>query len=536
MGLAVIPAAPADARRMEQRSDVANYLEARLAEASNAPEVAARLYAETLTNLPDNSLIAGKTYRQAIASGDFPTALRAVRAIGRNGMVDPEMPLLLFADAVAKGDRGEANRSLDQLKLLGNLAFMEPLLRSWVDSSIAPPGEADALGQFYARERDILQAMVARNEAAALQQLSTLDDDGQGRLSPLRILLARYLVERGKGDDARKLLEQPANSAEKTLLDGISAGRKVGERIDQRGAIGFLLARVGADVSAQNANFLGLVFAQCAKYLAPNNDYAVLTLARSYARNESDQLALAQFAAIPRISAYHRTALNSQVGIYSKSEKYADAIALLARDRADGGGVAEDFALLGQILQSSGDPAAAAEQFQTALALVKRDGDPRNEAAYWLLLGGAQEQAGQWPEALTALREADRLQPNSAVILNYLGYAQLERRENISDAVAAITRAHKLDPTSAAITDSLGWANFLIGNHGEAAQLLEAALQGQPDDPTINEHLGDTYWALGRLYEARYAWQAAVLFADDKNKARLEKKIDLGLTPELQSP
>jgi len=61
-------------------------------------------------------------------------------------------------------------------------------------------------------------------------------------------------------------------------------------------------------------------------------------------------------------------------------------------------------------------------------------------------------------------------------------------------------------------------------------------LAGQPQDPTINEHLGDAYWTVGRKYEARYAWKTAILFADDEDTNRLATKIDLGLTPELISP
>ena len=65
---------------------------------------------------------------------------------------------------------------------------------------------------------------------------------------------------------------------------------------------------------------------------------------------------------------------------------------------------------------------------------------------------------------------------------------------------------------------------------------LETALEGEPKDPTINEHLGDAYWTVGRLYEARYAWKSAELFAEEQDRQRLAKKIDLGLRPDLVSP
>ena len=44
----------------------------------------------------------------------------------------------------------------------------------------------------------------------------------------------------------------------------------------------------------------------------------------------------------------------------------------------------------------------------------------------------------------------------------------------------------------------------------------------------MNEHLGDAYWAAGRRYEARYAWAAALVYADDKDAARIHGKIETG--------
>ena len=120
--------------------------------------------------------------------------------------------------------------------------------------------------------------------------------------------------------------------------------------------------------------------------------------------------------------------------------------------------------------------------------------------------------------------------------MNYLGYAQLERRENQQAAIAAIKQAHELRSDSPAITDSLGWAYFITGEHDRAVTYLENALEGEPQDPTINEHLGDAYWTVGRLYEARYAWKSAKLFAEGEDLQRLTSKIDLGLRPGLLSP
>jgi Flp pilus assembly protein TadD len=146
------------------------------------------------------------------------------------------------------------------------------------------------------------------------------------------------------------------------------------------------------------------------------------------------------------------------------------------------------------------------------------------------------DEAGDWPQARAALLEAHRIAPDEPLVLNYLGYAQLERRENIGEAEKLIQEASRLQPESPQITDSLGWAHYLQGNVLKAIELLERAVQGEPTDPAINEHLGDAYYSAGRRYEARYAWTAALHTAEEADTPRLRAKIEGGLRPELASP
>jgi Flp pilus assembly protein TadD len=86
-----------------------------------------------------------------------------------------------------------------------------------------------------------------------------------------------------------------------------------------------------------------------------------------------------------------------------------------------------------------------------------------------------------------------------------------------------------LKPGDPQITDSLGWAYYRRGDLAKALPLLERAAKADPGDPRINEHLGDAYWRSGRRYEARYAWRAAAIYADDDAIRRLEGKIANGL-------
>src|SRR3546814_661180 len=124
---------------------------------------------------------------------------------------------------------------------------------------------------------------------------------------------------------------------------------------------------------------------------------------------------------------------------------------------------------------------------------------------------------GDWGRAEPDLRKAMELAPDQAVVLNYLGYALLDRNLNLDEAQRLIEKASALRPRDGAITDSLAWVYFQRGDFLRAIALLEQAVQVAPAEPTINEHLGDAYWRIGRKYEARYSWRAAI----DRKSTRL---------------
>jgi Flp pilus assembly protein TadD len=196
----------------------------------------------------------------------------------------------------------------------------------------------------------------------------------------------------------------------------------------------------------------------------------------------------------------------------------------------------EVWTTLADLETQTGAYREAAAALDKAVALAAGGETNRPEWALQVMRGNALLQAGDWPAARQALQRANALAPNQPVVLNFLGYSQLERRENMVEATKLIERASALQPDDAAITDSLGWAYYIRGELPKAIPLLEKAAQGQPTDTAINEHLGDAYYAAGRRFHARYAWRAALLTADGKAADRLRAKIDLGLSPALAAP
>jgi Flp pilus assembly protein TadD len=282
---------------------------------------------------------------------------------------------------------------------------------------------------------------------------------------------------------------------------------------------------------------VALSFSRISTFLDPGSSEAwLLTAELLDARHETDQ-ALAALTHIGADDPFADNAAVRRIAILGDAGRKDEALALARAETAKDPQSLEAWLRLGDALLQSERYAEAGDAYARVLAL-NGDGARTGHARWTILLleGNALTQAGKWPEAKAALEEAYRLAPHEAVVLNYLGYSQLERRQNIPEAEKLIREASTLQPDDSAITDSLGWALYVKGDLPQAIGLLEKAAQGQPADASINEHLGDAYYAAGRHYEARYAWRAALLYADDKAQARIKAKLDAGLRPDLSAP
>ena len=128
------------------------------------------------------------------------------------------------------------------------------------------------------------------------------------------------------------------------------------------------------------------------------------------------------------------------------------------------------------------------------------------------------------------------LAPDQPLLLNYLGYAKLQHGEDVDSAEAMIRKANELAPDDASIIDSLGWAEFKRGKIGEAIDTLQRAAEKDPNQAEIQEHLGDALFRSGRRFEARFAWSAALVTAEDKIAERVKAKLASGLTAANAAP
>jgi tetratricopeptide (TPR) repeat protein len=89
--------------------------------------------------------------------------------------------------------------------------------------------------------------------------------------------------------------------------------------------------------------------------------------------------------------------------------------------------------------------------------------------------------------------------------MNYLGYSYAERGIKLGEAYNLIQRALEIDPENAAYIDSLGWVYYRMGKYREAYKELKRA-SFLLYDPIIYEHVGDASYMLKKYDEAYLYW------------------------------
>lgn len=99
--------------------------------------------------------------------------------------------------------------------------------------------------------------------------------------------------------------------------------------------------------------------------------------------------------------------------------------------------------------------------------------------------------------------------PNHADALNALGYTLADQTDRYQEALSYIKRAFELKPESAAILDSMGWVQYRMGNKQEALRYLWRAMELTPDSE-IAAHLGEVLWEQGEHKRARKVWEDAL--------------------------
>jgi tetratricopeptide (TPR) repeat protein len=504
---------------------------------------AAQLLAALAQSDPAQTEVAKKALAEAIGAGRMDLALNLARTIAPANL-STEARLLLAAQEIR---RGKPDRALPWLAVsgsTGDLGFLAPLINAWTAAerntdqalSILDQVPATSLLSPLAPEQRAFILIKGRRTAEAETLARQAVGSAGGREQRLRLAFADAFLAAGDRPRALMIIEG-MGAGEIAARQRIMAGRNSGQAVDTLPeAFGEVLTAFSADLARlqRSAPPVGLV--QIAHYVNPQNSSTTALLALLLAGQDRTEEALALLRSVPANDPAIAQVRDVQIRILTDAKRLNEAYQVAAAAAGAPGADATDFSRFGDVLQSMKRHNEAADAYGRAIALAQSQ---KLKSELWtmlLLRASALEDADRWPEARAALQQALSIAPDQPLLLNFMGYGQLERGENLDSAEAMIRKASELAPDDASITDSLGWAEFKRGKVEEAIATLQKAAEKDPDQAEIQEHLGDALYKSGQRLEARFAWNAALVTAEDEIAARVKAKLSSGLTPANAAP
>jgi tetratricopeptide (TPR) repeat protein len=518
------------------------YLAAKFAASAGDVKGAAAFYAETLKEDPNNRDLLVRTFMFAAESGDIEQAIAlADRVIA----ADPEnrpARLIRQAGAFMKKDYIAVAKDADPSSQGAFTLLTNNVVSAW---AIAGSGEIDGAlamldGLITQRGVDGLRLMhkalildyAGRDQDADATYREALSIMGMGpRISDA---YGRFLARKGRSEEAktlysRVLMENPGHPVAVQSIRDIDAKRSFQPLVGTPAeGVAEALFGIAASLNDRRSSEVAILYLNITLYLRPNFDLARVLLASHYERMQNFEMANSFYARIPQSSPYYAMTLIQAAINDGRMDRHEAGVtklkALVDRGTAD----PDAWTALGDLLRASDRFAEAVPAYDKAIAGLKDD-DRRLVQIYYAR-GVSLERSNRWDEAERDFRQALRMNPERADVLNYLGYSFVDKGINLQEAVTMLEKARALRPLDGMIADSVGWAYYKLGRYQEAARTLEEAVQLAPGASDINDHLGDAYWRIGRRIDARFQWQHALaLDPDQSQKEIIERKIQFGL-------
>ncbi len=517
------------------------FLAANSANIANDYAEAAYYYTQAMIAEPENGFIMQGAMFAFVAAGDVPAGAAIARKMAAAGFKDEYAHTVMVADAMARADYDAT------LGLLADSSFeINPLVRQLVSGwALVGSGEPEAAHEIFESEteNEAITAFGFYNKGMALAYSGDLEAadalfrDNSAYVNRGSVLThAQVLAGLGRSEEALDLMVNGpggtfTDSVSEVLRQELASGVDVDfDKIDspQDGAAETFLT-LGDALNEDNSDRLALLYSRLAVHLQPDNAEALLLIGDILTIQGQFDLGLKAYDAVSEATPL---ALNALIGRALNQRESGDLDAAIATLQTALNLKPEELSLwrsLGDVLRQNDQPEEARTAYTASIDLLR---DPDIPGAWRLYYARAivEHSSDDWPAAEADFRQALKLNPDQADVLNYLGYSLVERGEKLDEALAMIETAVTAKPESGAIADSLGWVYYQLGRYEDAERAMEIAVKLLPVDPILSDHFGDVLWMVNRKREARFQWRRALSYGPAEADAeRIRAKLELGL-------
>ena len=454
-----------------------------------------------LAKYPKNVILQKGYIRVLLRMHDWATARTALARLTNSSLHDPEIAAL---NGVLLLHDGNANGAVNALQDGARFLPNDALIQYWLGNAFKAKGESNLAVSSFQRASDLdpyLQDPLEELARIASQRGDTalLEETASRTISALPGIPEGYVW--------RAIVEMDRNSlgnAEADLRSALKIAPQFWQAYLQYGKLRFAQKRFpdGAVLLEQvlvynpdSVQALRLL-TDCDVFLG-HADRALNRVNTQIQKNPQNSRLYSLLAQ-----------LQIQNGQLDKAAETAQRA--IQMNTSDG----EAVSLFAQISVSRGMTVPAIEAWR------HWSNDHPNDAGAFAVLGTLEESSGNSNIAESYYRKSLEIQPRQPIAANNLAYRMLEKDESLDVALTLAEIARQGMPDSPNTADTLAWAYYHKGTYQFARELLEDALNTEPECASMHYHLGMVYTKLNDKHNAALHLKKALALGHDAQITR----------------
>jgi len=412
--------------------------------------------------------------RILLQTRDFGTARSVVDVLMKKNSKDPEVTSL---NGILLLNDGKANDAVNALMDGAKNFPKDAFIQLWLGKAAQAKGDSELAEKSFRQAAELNPAEIAAEEELAQIAIQRNDlnllSDVAGRTITATPRFPLGYVWRGMVEVNRNMVDK----GEADLKTASTLAPQRPEAFLELGRLRFSQKRFPD----------GVIYLEQALQNDPNSVPSMRLLIQYDLTQKQPDKAVArlntQIAKSPRNSYFYD--MLAEIELHDKKPDLAAASAQKAIELnpADKPAVA----LFSEIQVQRGQVAAAISVWERWL-----NAHP-NDAGVDTILGTLEEQRGNMSKAEDYYRKALQVHPQEVAAANNLAYRMLENGENVDVALTLAQTARQGAPNSPTTADTLAWAYYYKGTYSFARDLLEEAVKANPNDATMQYHLGMVY-------------------------------------------
>ncbi|MCH7499658.1 MAG: tetratricopeptide repeat protein, partial [Nitrospinae bacterium] len=129
---------------------------------------------------------------------------------------------------------------------------------------------------------------------------------------------------------------------------------------------------------------------------------------------------------------------------------------------------------------------------------------------YYFEQGALLERLGHYDQAIVSMKQTLEINPHHSNAHNFIGYIYATQGVELDKALGHLEQALTIQPRNGYFLDSLGWIYHKKGEFEQALEHIKKAMVYAQPDPVLYDHLGDVYFSMKNVTEARKAWKSSL--------------------------